>query len=129
MQLTAFSAALDIKGQLFFRQTAAVAYLTASDFIGCYTGAMANVTEAELVEMVPGLRAMASVEVSGEVREALTRLAAIDPQQSQLVEARFFGGLTIDETAELFQISAATVGREWTLAKAWLYAELAGTRS
>jgi hypothetical protein len=56
--------------------TAAVAYLTASDFIACYTGAMANVTEAELVEMVPGLRAMASVEVSGEVREALTRLAA-----------------------------------------------------
>ena len=74
--MTAFSAALDIKGQLFFRQTAAVAYLTASDFIGGYTGAMANVTEVELVEMVPGLRAMASVEVSGEVREALTRLAA-----------------------------------------------------
>ena len=61
--------------------------------------------------------------------EALTRLAAIDPQQSRLVEARFFGGLTIEEAAELLQISPATVGREWTVAKAWLYAELTGTRS
>ncbi len=56
--------------------------------------------------------------------EALTRLAALDPQQSKVVELRFFGGLTIDETAEVLHISPATVGREWTLAKAWLYAEL-----
>ena len=56
--------------------------------------------------------------------EALTRLAAIDPQQSRVVELRFFGGLTMDETAEVLGISAATIGREWTLAKAWLYAEL-----
>jgi RNA polymerase sigma factor (TIGR02999 family) len=56
--------------------------------------------------------------------EALTRLAALDPQQSRVVELRFFGGLTIDETAEVLHISPATVGREWTLAKAWLYAEL-----
>jgi len=56
--------------------------------------------------------------------EALTRLAAIDPQQGRVVELRFFGGLTIDETAEVLHISAATVGREWTLAKAWLFAEL-----
>jgi RNA polymerase sigma factor (TIGR02999 family) len=60
--------------------------------------------------------------------EALTRLAEIDPQQSRLVEARFFGGLTIDETAELLDISPASVGREWIVAKAWLYAELTGTR-
>jgi RNA polymerase sigma factor (TIGR02999 family) len=56
--------------------------------------------------------------------EVLTRLAAIDPQQSRVVELRFFGGLTIEETAEVMDISPATVGREWTLAKAWLYAEL-----
>jgi RNA polymerase sigma factor (TIGR02999 family) len=56
--------------------------------------------------------------------EALTRLASIDPQQSRVVELRFFGGLTMDETAEVLQISPATVGRDWTLAKAWLYAEL-----
>jgi RNA polymerase sigma factor (sigma-70 family) len=58
---------------------------------------------------------------------ALTKLAAIDPQQSRVVELRFFGGLTMDETAEVLHISSATVGREWTLAKAWLYAELQGT--
>ena len=56
--------------------------------------------------------------------EALTRLAAVDPQQSRVVELRYFGGLTMDETAEVLHISQATVGREWTLAKAWLYAEL-----
>jgi RNA polymerase sigma factor (TIGR02999 family) len=56
--------------------------------------------------------------------EALTRLTAIDPQQSRVVELRFFGGLTIEETAEVMDVSPATVGREWTLAKAWLYAEL-----
>ena len=57
--------------------------------------------------------------------EALTRLALIDAQQSRVVELRFFGGLTMEETAEVLRISRATVGREWTLAKAWLYAELA----
>jgi RNA polymerase sigma factor (TIGR02999 family) len=59
--------------------------------------------------------------------EALTRLAAIDPQQSRVVELRFFGGLTMEETAEVMQISPATVGREWRMAKAWLFAELRGT--
>jgi len=56
--------------------------------------------------------------------EALTRLATIDPQQSRVVELRFFGGLTMEETAEVLHISPATVGRDWTLAKAWLYAAL-----
>ena len=56
--------------------------------------------------------------------EALTRLTTIDPQQSRVVELRFFGGLTIEETAEVMDVSPATVGREWTLAKAWLFAEL-----
>jgi RNA polymerase sigma factor (TIGR02999 family) len=61
--------------------------------------------------------------------EVLTRLEALDPQQSRIVELRFFGGLTIDETAEVMGISPATIGREWTLAKAWLYAELTGRPS
>jgi DNA-directed RNA polymerase specialized sigma24 family protein len=56
--------------------------------------------------------------------EALTRLAAVDSQQSRVVELRFFVGLTIDEAAEVLHISPATVGRDWMLAKAWLYAEL-----
>jgi RNA polymerase sigma factor (TIGR02999 family) len=58
--------------------------------------------------------------------EALTRLAALDPQQAQVVELRFFGGLTMEETAVALRISPATVGREWAVAKAWLYAELSG---
>lgn len=56
--------------------------------------------------------------------EALTRLAGTDPRQSELVELRFFAGLTIDETAETLGISPATVSREWTIARAWLYARL-----
>jgi len=59
---------------------------------------------------------------------ALTRLSALDPQQARVVELRFFGGLTMEETAEALNISPATVGREWTLAKAWLYAELGSAR-
>jgi RNA polymerase sigma factor (TIGR02999 family) len=58
--------------------------------------------------------------------EALGRLAAFDPQQERIVELRYFGGLTIDEVAEVVGLSAATVVREWTIAKAWLRAELFG---
>jgi RNA polymerase sigma factor (TIGR02999 family) len=56
--------------------------------------------------------------------EALGRLAAFDSQQERIVELRYFGGLTIDEVAEVVGLSAATVVREWTIAKAWLRAEL-----
>ncbi len=56
--------------------------------------------------------------------EALTTLAALDPQQSRIVELRFFGGLTIEETAEVVKVSPATVKRDWSIAKAWLYREL-----
>ena len=58
--------------------------------------------------------------------EALERLAAIDPEQARLVELRFFGGLTVEETAEAMDISPATVKRHWTIAKAWLTRELEG---
>ena len=56
--------------------------------------------------------------------QALSRLAALDPQQSQVVELRFSGGLTIEEAAEVLRVSPATVKREWTLAKAWLHCAL-----
>jgi RNA polymerase sigma factor (TIGR02999 family) len=56
--------------------------------------------------------------------DALTRLAVMDRQQSRIVELRFFGGLTMEETALVMHISPATVGREWRMAKAWLSAEL-----
>jgi len=58
--------------------------------------------------------------------EALDRLAAIDPQHARIVELRYFAGLTIEETSEALRISPATVKREWTWARAWLYHELGG---
>jgi RNA polymerase sigma factor (sigma-70 family) len=58
--------------------------------------------------------------------EALDRLAQLDPDQARLVELRFFGGLTVEETAEAMQISPATVKRHWTVAAAWLARELEG---
>jgi RNA polymerase sigma factor (TIGR02999 family) len=61
--------------------------------------------------------------------EALTRLAAMDPRKGRLVELRFFGGLSVQETALVMQISERTVLREWNLAKAWLYREIRGTES
>jgi RNA polymerase sigma-70 factor, ECF subfamily len=73
-----------------------------------------------------------AAEVSNErgaelvaIDEALESLAVFDERKSQVVELRFFGGLTIDETAEVLQVSHATIEREWTTARAWLYRELA----
>ena len=57
--------------------------------------------------------------------DALNQLALLDPQQSRIVELRFFGGLTVEEAAEVLHISPATIKREWSTAKAWLYHELA----
>jgi RNA polymerase sigma factor (TIGR02999 family) len=56
--------------------------------------------------------------------EALGRLEALSPQKSKVVELRFFSGLTIPETAEVLGISHATVEREWSAARAWLFKEL-----
>lgn len=58
------------------------------------------------------------------VDEALERLAAIDPDQVQIVELRFFAGLSVEETAHVVERSPRTVKREWRLAKAWLWREL-----
>jgi len=58
--------------------------------------------------------------------EALEKLAAQDPRKSQIVELRYFGGLTAEETAEFLKLSLRTVEREWTMAKAWLYRALSG---
>jgi RNA polymerase sigma factor (TIGR02999 family) len=56
--------------------------------------------------------------------DALNALAQFDERKSRIVELRFFGGLSIDETAEVMKISPTTVKREWSLAQAWLYREL-----
>jgi RNA polymerase sigma factor (TIGR02999 family) len=58
------------------------------------------------------------------LNDALEKLSNFDPQQSKVVELRFFGGLTIEETAQALNISPRTVKREWTVAKAWLHREI-----
>jgi RNA polymerase sigma factor (TIGR02999 family) len=59
--------------------------------------------------------------------DALTRLAAIDIRKSQVVEMRYFGGLSMEEIAKVLQISEVTVRRDWSTAKAWLYRAVGGT--
>jgi RNA polymerase sigma factor (TIGR02999 family) len=82
-------------------------------------GARINVTLDEALELShpnePGLV---------ELDEALNSLASQDARKSRIVELRYFGGLSIEETAGLLDVSPATVRREWTLAKAWLRHEL-----
>lgn len=58
--------------------------------------------------------------------EALTKLEALDADQARVVELRFFGGLTVEEAAEVMGVSPATIKREWAVAKGWLYRELGG---
>ena len=66
----------------------------------------------------------AGVDVAA-LDDALLALAALDARQGRVVELRYFGGLSIEETAEVLGLSAATVKREWTMARAWLHRELA----
>lgn len=61
-----------------------------------------------------------------ELDEALDRLASLDPRQGRIVELRFFGGMTVEETARALDVSPTTVKREWRSAKAWLYREIRG---
>lgn len=56
--------------------------------------------------------------------EALDRLSKLDPRQSRIVELRFFGGLSVDETSRFLNVSPITVKRDWAVAKVWLYGEL-----
>jgi RNA polymerase sigma factor (TIGR02999 family) len=62
------------------------------------------------------------------VDDALNRLAKVDERKGQVVEMRFFGGLSVDETAEVLSVSPETVMRDWKLAKAWLHRELSGEK-
>ncbi len=61
--------------------------------------------------------------------DAMNALARIDPRKVQVVEMRFFGGLSVEETTEVLKISAVTVMRDWSTAKAWLYRELSSGRT
>jgi RNA polymerase sigma factor (TIGR02999 family) len=84
---------------------------------------------AEVVSLteIPDLPAVARLDVLA-LDEALTRLAELDPRQSRIVELLCYGGLTVDETAEVLRVSERTVHREWAVAKAWLYRVMQGDR-
>ena len=58
--------------------------------------------------------------------DALENLAKLDEQKARIVELRYFGGLSIEETAEVMGVSVPTINRQWRMAKAWLYSEVAG---
>ena len=72
-----------------------------------------------------------SSERAGELialDDALRALAGIDPRKARVIELRFFGGLTVEETAGVLKVSGDTVMRAWSLARAWLLSELSGAR-
>jgi RNA polymerase sigma factor (TIGR02999 family) len=62
------------------------------------------------------------------VDEAMERLGKFDPQRARVAEMRYFGGLSVEETAEALNVSPRTVKRDWAVAKGWLHAELSGAR-
>jgi RNA polymerase sigma factor (TIGR02999 family) len=79
------------------------------------------------LELDEGLIAVKSPEANLlELDDALKRLAELDPRKSQVVELRYFGGLSLEETAETLKVSTKTVQRDWNLARGWLYQELSG---
>ncbi len=80
---------------------------------------------AECVTLVEGLAFAPQRDVNLlALDEALTKLEAIDPQKSRMVELRFFSGLSVEETAEVMSVSPRTVDRQWQTAKAWLHREI-----
>lgn len=90
------------------------------------------VEKVSLNEMrLPGKGAAFSIEQSemlAALDDALERLEQVDPRQSKVVECRFFGGMTIVETAAALEISPRTVKRDWAVAQAWLHREIEGHR-
>ena len=83
---------------------------------------MASLEEALVVSNEPAEDLVA-------LDDALTTLAAVDPRKSQVVEMRFFGGLSVEESAAVLKVSVDTVMRDWKLAKAWLQRELRNERA
>ncbi len=80
-------------------------------------GEKVSLDEIEVAQMTPDKNLLA-------LDEALTRLEKFDPQQSRIIELRYFGGLSVEETAEVLKISTRTVKRDWAMARGWLYRDL-----
>ena len=93
-----------------------------------YARARGNAKRGGFVVKVPEEDAVkVPAKLSGEIvklHDAITALAAFDERMSEIVELRFFGGLSIEDTAEVIGVSPGTVMRDWTVAKAWLQREL-----
>jgi RNA polymerase sigma factor (TIGR02999 family) len=87
-------------------------------------GGAVRITLDDLVAPVPS----PSIDVLA-LDEALQRLARLDERHARVVELRYFGGLSVEETAVALELSPATVKRAWTIARAWLFRELAGSGS
>jgi RNA polymerase sigma factor (TIGR02999 family) len=86
-----------------------------------------HVSLDDAADVAPDLRSVVSDEDADALSaldDALRRLALADPRQARIVECRFFAGLGIEETAQALGISPATVKRDWTFARAWLYREI-----
>ena len=84
-------------------------------------GAALHVNLEDVPELALGFRSREIVAVD----EALNALAQIDPRKAKVIELRFFGGLSVEETAEVLKISPQSVLRNWKMARAWLLSELA----
>ena len=85
---------------------------------------------AEHLPLPPDLQAPGPVPLDViALDRALDALAALDARKSQVVELRFFGGLTVDETAQVLEVAPDTVARDWRMARTWLLRELAGGRT
>jgi RNA polymerase sigma factor (TIGR02999 family) len=80
--------------------------------------------DERLVAGVPAVMDDAGADTILDLERALERLEQADPRQGRVVECRFFGGLSIEDTAAALDLSPATVKRDWALARAWLYREL-----
>lgn len=80
-------------------------------------------TRVPLDEEITPAAAGGSVDLL-DLDVALTRLADLDPRQARVVDLRYFGGLSLEETADALEVSPATVKREWQMARAWLHREL-----
>lgn len=79
------------------------------------------------LDLTPNLPATQGIDMD-HLDQALERLTVLDARQGQLVELRFFGGLSIEETADVMHLSTATIKREWNSARAWLHRELSSDR-
>ncbi|MGH7553797.1 MAG: sigma-70 family RNA polymerase sigma factor [Longimicrobiales bacterium] len=87
-------------------------------------GGVQHVTIEEALDVVPAVAWEEQAEELEALDDALQQLEQISERQSRIVECRFFGGMSIEETAGALELSPATVKRDWTMARAWLYREI-----